>query len=1056
MAANINTKAPSGLSITRKGFTYICSWKIADSNYGDGQQLEYRYRTGSSPSKNWSRWISGGPVGATATSRTISLDLEASRFYPNTNKLLYEVQFRVKGKRSRENVTKGSTTYQQFYNWSGWSVKGYMIYAPRQSTSLTAELDDELYNVCKFTWNCNTVQDEGDNNPFVHCQWQSMLVKNCTQTDGSKLSWKTSALGWQTGTGSRNTSKTITEDSSLFSASDYSYTRWFRVRTRGPGGNSWNQGGAGNSHWRYAKHVYAVPQLPSWKEREMVGSLLWIKAVWAVGQPASHPIDKTVIEYTIGVPKAGLAIPDNPNWTEVGTLRDTGGNDSLLFLIQEYTRLPLDNLIWIRCNVVHDRITRGSTIVVWKNKVVYTTGLTPPSNLRIDNVNTDSHRLEVHVENNSAVPDSKVAIIFAETGQTELVVGWLNPGQTDVTVICPDWGSNSYTVKAYAFQGSATSKTVRGITAYTIAANMKSTMITAGGNVPMPPTGITLEKSEKEGEVIVTWSWSWSAGTLGMEISWSQNPNAWESTDQPSTFMVADSNPSRWRITGLDTSGTWYFRLRQTRENGDSVSYGPYSDIYSIDLLTEVVEETVPVLQLSNTVVSADSEFTAFWSYESPNDEPQEYAEIRELTYENDEPVYGDLVAHAETEQHVEIAPPASWGTGTSHLLCVRVRCENSEITGWSSPIAITIADPVTCAISSTSLETITIDTEDEPRDVLSLTSMPMTVTVNGASESDTTMLTIERAADYHINRPDESEFQGYAGETVYTFSQNGSSEITINPGDLIGYLDDGAAYTLTATVIDTLGQTATQELDFEVHWAHQALMPQAVVEILEDYGVAKLTPTAPSGALATDVCDIYRLSVDKPELVYADAVFGTAYVDPYPAIGESGGYRFVFKTANNDYITEDNVIAWLDVSSDFNSIDHIIDFGGSRVNLRYNVDLSNAWAKDFNETHYLGGSVQGDWNPAVSRTSTVNGVAVIATDQETIESMRRLAVYAGICHIRTRDGSSFDANIEVSESRGYEPSDLTANFSLSVTRVDPETQAGITYDEWLNSIQEE
>lgn len=1033
----VNTKKPSGLSITRKNFTFVCSWKIGDSNYGVGQEFKYRYYHGTSASKAaLTGWIN---INISSTQTTRNVSFSNSNYYPNNSQLFYWIEFQVRGKRSTE--YKGATIYQ--YKWSEWTTYRYVINPPRVP-SLTAALDSNLSNVCKFTWDC-VVNDEGDAYPFVNCEWQSILVKNSDVTDGSKLSWKTTTLGWLTGTGSRNSSTTITEDSSLFSVADYSYTRWVRVRSRGPCGPS--------TSWRYAKHVYAIPQLPSFKERQMIGSLLWVKAVWAIGQPASHPIDEVSIDYAIDVPKAGLAIPDSPSWHTVNTQRDTGSNDAIVFLIQDYNRLPLDNLIWLRINVKHDRIIRSTTAVVYKDKVVYTTGLTAPSDLSIQNVNTETHRIDVEVKNNSSVPDSKVAIIFAETGQEDLVLGWTNPGQTSITIQCPDWGTNSYTIKAFAFQGSATSKTVRGVTAYTISANMKSSTISSGGDVPMPPTDISLAKSDRDGEVVVTWSWSWSAGTNGMEISWSQNPNAWESTDQPSTFIVSDINAPRWRIADLDSTDTWYFRLRQTRENGDTVSYGPYSDPVSIDLFSDTEEYESPILQLSNSVIHAEQEFKATWTYDSPNNLPQEYAEIRELTYEDDEPVYSEWFCHTEVEQHLIITAPDSWVTGSVHLLCARVRCENSEMTEWSNPVSIAIADPVTCEISDTSLEEVTIETSDDPRTVLSLTEMPLVITVNGASESGTTMVNIERVEDYHIDRPDESVFHGYAGETVYSYSQNGSSEITIDSGSLIGYLDDGAVYKLVATVIDPLGQIATDEIQFEVHWSHQALMPEATVEILEEYGVAKLTPIAPTGTEQTDVCDIYRLSVDKPELVYANAEFGTAYIDPYPVIGEFGGYRFVFKTANNDYITEDNVIAWLDETTSYNTLDNIIDFGGDRVNLRYNVDLSNAWSKDFNETHYLGGSVQGDWNPSVSRTASVSGVAILATDHETIESIRRLAVYSGVCHIRTRDGSSFDANIDVTESRGYEPTDLFTNFVLSVTRVDSDAPAGIPYDQWSETI---
>lgn len=180
--------------------------------------------------------------------------------------------------------------------------------------------------------------------------------------------------------------------------------------------------------------------------------------------------------------------------------------------------------------------------------------------------------------------------------------------------------------------------------------------------------------------------------------------------------------------------------------------------------------------------------------------------------------------------------------------------------------------------------------------------------------------------------------------------------------------------------------------------------------------------------------------------------MFGQTYVDPYPAIGEHGGHRCVFKTANGDFITEDSELAWVDTRADDGDIleheDNVIGFGKDSVSLRYNADLSNSWKKDFAETKYLGGSVQGDWNPAVSRSGTLSAV-VLADDTDTIEAFRRLAVYTGICHVRTKDGSSYAADVQVAESYAQDTAHKIAAFDLTITRVDSEDFDGLTLAEW-------
>ena len=342
------------------------------------------------------------------------------------------------------------------------------------------------------------------------------------------------------------------------------------------------------------------------------------------------------------------------------------------------------------------------------------------------------------------------------------------------------------------------------------------------------------------------------------------------------------------------------------------------------------------------------------------------------------------------------------------------------------------------------------------------LTRMPLTADITTNITNPTVRYTVTRAETYPLDRPDESKFVGYVDEVMVNYAPSNGTAMEVEVEDLLYNLDDGCDYKLSVMITDSVGQKATDEMFFTVQWTNQAKIPEAQFEIYEDEKITVITPIAPAGADVTnDRCDIYRLSVDKPELIVKGGTFGTQYVDPYPAIGEFGGHRIVYVTSNGDYITPENKIAYVDIDyEDGNTFDYdyqIIDFGDSSVDVLYNVDLSSSWKKDFQETKYLGGHIQGDWNPAVSRTGSINSVSVIPQDQEQIKGMRRLAAYSGICHVRTRDGSSYPANVDVSEDMSYNDYDL-ATYSLNVTRVDSEGLDGMTLAEWreLHPIEQE
>lgn len=1004
--ATVKTKAPTGLTITRNSNAFTLKWKIGDANYGDGQTVRFRYNSSA---------FSDISVGRTATSAVGRVDL--TKFYPNTNTKLTSVQFAARGKRSQ--YRRRNKTYKTTI--SDWAYCSFAINIP-PVPSLTATLSDSVANTTSFAYSYS--YDQTSHVIARDAEYQSILVKESNVTDGSKLAWNNRQTGWLTGTTGASYTRSITENTSLLA--DNSWTRWFRVRSRGS---------AGASAWRYAKHVYAMPNAANIssatvKRTTATGYMCTVK--WNVSHTHAHPIDNMVVQYCFATPAADMACPDGASWTDAGTVADTGAVDGLTFSVDN--TVGTDQCLFVRVATHHDSNVRYST-----PKVADVGYLADPTGLSVTTV-ASTFRATITCTDASSVPDSFLEIRYVtDSDPNGFCCGIIPNGTTSVTVQCPDWSEQAaYGFKVRAVVGSY-SQTTRadGATSYAVTAKMHSAnWLSYGGSVPQAPSGVTLAMTDVVGTVQVTFNWDWTEANFA-ELSWADHADAWESTDEPETYIIDNTHASRWNISGLETGVTWYIRVRLATGSLDEPTYGAYSDIQSIDLSSAPV---VPVLTLSDAVITEDGEVTASWAYVSTDGTFQASAEVAEVV--NDAYV---TIANLETAQYLTInAEEAGWTTGESHTLAVRVTSASGRETDWSDPVSVYVAEPVTCAITQASLSNGL------------LIAMPFTVTVSGAGEGGTTMLSVVRAETYHIDRPDESDIYGFEGETVAMITQTGEAQITINREDLIGRLDDGAAYTIIATVQDGLGQSDTAEMPFTVQWSHQASIPGGTVTIDNDNLAAMLTPVAPEGAATGDTCDIYRLSVDKPQLIYAGATYGETYVDPYPALGEFGGYRFVDVTIDGDYVTADNELAWVDIEAEVDGNGNIIDFDGGQIMLEYNPDVSNSWKKDFKETKYLGGSVQGDWNPAVSRTSTVNSVAVTASDQETIEAMRRLATHTGICHVRTKDGSSYAADVQVSESYSVSNGNKLASFTLSITRVDPEGYDGMTLAEWNALHQEE
>lgn len=1035
-------KAPSGLGISRNGNTFTFSWSRPAKYTKQGLQYKYGGST-SSPA-----------IGGSVTSKAVTINL--ANYYPKTAKKMSSVVLNVRGYKSK---------------WSSWSNKTYSIAVPPKPT-LEASYSYENENRTTFSWSINWGNSSrtASSAIFKNYQWWTSLLPD-SELDSDKVTdWQETGVT----TDDADSSNKVIDETIVFE-DNYSYTRYFKIVARGP---------AGDSKPSYAKHVYAFPNparnVSAYATRLESNQGYRVSVKWTADASKARPIDSITVEYAIetpsssvstvnGVKKTTLSVPTISSWTTASTLQDTkdenGDVDGAAFVIS--SNIALDKCIFVRVVTKHDNKTTPSDVVFVDGGYG---ALTAPSGL---SATISGSVATVSVTNNSAVTASFVGIYYRTSlDTTPRLIGVKPAGSSaSVSVALPESEeaeSISFGAQAFVADYSPATPAQTGVTEYALGDQIMSSsgIVWDDRPVPKPPTNISLS-SPRTGVVRVTWGWTWTDAN-GVELSWADHDDAWESTDEPQTYILENTRACAWNIAGLDV-GTWYFRVRLFKADGDVSTYGTYSDIQSIKIAST---PPTPVLTVSPTVVGPDGKVTCYWAFSATDGDDQSHADIKEVILNEDGvPVsYTDIGVKADNEQYktVDIST-LGWEAGTTHYLAVKIiTISGEESDNWSLPKPVQILEPITCTITSTSLENVTV-VDDADQGIshiqLSLTELPLTVSATGAGESGQMIYILERATDYHLDRPDESEITGFQGETIAIIqksAENDSGEaanydVSIGLDDLIGPLDDNAKYNLVAIAQDSYGQTSQASIPFEVHWSHKAVDPSATIEIDSEEMVAFITPLQPdSGYLSGDSCDIYRLSTDKPELIVQDAEFGTMYVDPYPTLGKMGGHRIVYKTAAGSYITNTREFAWTDYDSDTGDLldifATIIDFDEGQLVLPYDLSLSSKWGKDFTMTKYLGGSVQGDWNPAIERTGTVKTRVAVQYDSELITLMRRLANFAGICHVRTPDGSSFAANVNVSEDREEKKINMIASFSLEITKVDSEGFDGITYSEWSTS----
>lgn len=671
-----------------------------------------------------------------------------------------------------------------------------------------------------------------------------------------------------------------------------------------------------------------------------------------------------------------------------------------------------------------------------------------------------------------------------------------------------------------------------GYNLYTVTPLIRSRMINNGRDIPIPPKDLTV-KNLGDGNVEVTWTWDWKEADSA-EIAWADYSEALYSNSQPTTYEVPNSKNNRLIVRNLETGKTWYFWARLKQGDNVSIwSESKSTDLSSSPKvptlnLSKTYVNMDEKFTASWTYVTTDNSVQAGAQINLVTVQNGAIADEGKLIAQ----IPDEEKGYTDPESQYIILDPTllEWTEGTDYYLAVKVISKSTKQSEWSEPVKITTVPPINCILSGVTLYppaeewdpsasysvgdyVLKRDSDpdyenDSDRELLSLykcadattpgewddkwqidEDYPIQVLQELPLSAEITPLTtltdfniystliIERSDDYTIDRPNGTTIDSFKGDTVAQIDSSEEQEngYIVEQEDVSGYLDDEASYYLIGRVTDDYGQIHELRQEFKVSWTHQALMPVATITKDDEYNIVKIFidyPEVPEGDDITgDVCDIYRRSADGLTLLYENAEFDNTYVDPYPTIGEHGGYRIVYRTRNGDYIAkilneEDEIVedfAWLVFDGDdeymIDSDHHIIDFDGGTAELSYNISMNNTWNKDFQETKYLGGSIQGDWNAGVERTSTITA-SVITSDWDMIETMRALAENEGECHVRTLEGSNYLANVSVSEKIPqeylYDDSDTIVKvyeYSLTITRIDFIEPDGMTLEEWNGNI---
>lgn len=1045
---------PTGLSISRSDLTFTLTW-TPNKKY-KRQQVKVYIDDSADP-------IATLPDVAKNT-KTKSYTVPQASYQPTTEKTFKKVTFKVDGSLK----AKGTKWYSE--------SKSYSVRAPRVPKYFKPEKYNNQAYTYKYSWDRNEEDSKDDTTMFKEYQWDTVLVSS-NVTSGKLLDekeWakyknqKITMIDITTGQTIQNQPSTgSTTDGSIIIVDDPSVVsrglrRFVRVRARSA---------AGSSGYQYSDHAFSAPNGSSISSAEIkisndekISGAVTIDASTTNNQP----VDSVTLQYVVTKPKTiastsgntrqiDVTIPEQgASWSTYRTFDATGGKMALDFTFD--TPLDEDNCVFVRTSVTHDDETVNSSpqLIIPPQGFGY---LTAPS-ITSCVLNPATSTVSIGVNNATDLENNKsfVAVFFRTSSKQnpEKPIGIIPHGTSSDSFKIPEVKEgDDISFGVQTFVANYSPATYPGSLTYFDISSIKmksSAIVWDDSSLPKPPSKVTATKL-KEGVIQVTWDWPWTEANCA-ELSWSDDPDAWESTEEPSTYVVSNLYSGKWNISGL-SAGTWYVRVRLIKTTEETTLYGTYSEMKEVSLSSA---PNTPTLTLEPNVVAVNGQTTAYWEFSSTDGTGQSYAELAEAQEVNGVWQYTPLRnATTNTGKSISFSPnDYGWSDGSIHNISIRVKSASGRDAEWSNPVPLGVASLPVLSVSNLNWTT------DNSNNVLA--QLPLSFTVTGAGKSGYTTAVITRRQGFDIPRPNDSKEHGYEGEVIASRVirdvESAEFSFDINDNDLVGHFDDDALYKLDISVTDKFGQTVeSKPYNFSVKWNEQAVIPTAQVEIDRDEEVAYITPIMPTGYTQGAYCDIYRLSMDRPERIIHKGAFGTKYVDPYPTFGVFGGYRVVYVTKYGDHRLDTGESSWTDYSPDEEEVENVIDyfdkfaitidFDGDSIDLPYDISLSNTWSKDFTTTKYLGGSQEGDWTPGVGRTGSYKVRIPVEQDRELVYRSRLLADYAGVCHVRTPDGSNFYANVDVQEEREAKLINRVSSLTFNITKVDATQEDGMTYAEW-------
>lgn len=580
----------------------------------------------------------------------------------------------------------------------------------------------------------------------------------------------------------------------------------------------------------------------------------------------------------------------------------------------------------------------------------------------------------------------------------------------------------------------------------------------------------------------------------GCEVSWSEDPDAWESTTPPSTFEFTSadsaSKSQSWgrtctvHIHDLDQGATYYVRARSYYEDADgNRTWSAYTAHMSVTPFASPDEVTASAPEF----VRRGEPIDVYWTV-SGDLEQKAWGIMAEGAA-------GAALANGTGALCHGVIDPAAYGDAAS----ISFHVEASVGGGFtaSAPVTVAIADvptletavPATLTAQPASFEAyaqvegitllatlksdgVTVAEPDGDRDQLEGEVM-WTSSVSPTWATSTWGVTALRAQLSSA----ASDAQDVLADAQAAEAEAQDALDGLQPGDE-GYDDAYAALQdATAATANAATALADAQAALDAHPSDGAVLVATVelpagIDLADGAGyIVSAKAVEPVGGLASEAVEerfavawAHQAPVPSDGIaveVDRDARTATIALVPPSGAAEGDSYELYRKTQTGYDLIASGLPLSCTVTDRYapfggeDDVDYIVacrtadgdidyqtypyslpvkmlrfDWPGGSVELPWNIELSDAYEKSFEARAHLDGSVNGYFERAVSRTGSYSTDVGRVDGIEAIRSVMALGEHAGAVFCRTQFGAAFQCNADV---RSLETSYATKSVPASI-----------------------